>query len=100
MSILSRSALKAEFVSGTAATQQKFEDIFDSSYNKNDESVLMGPVGMTGTLGLWYSDDAAPVSSGATGLTGQTILGSSGPTAYMYVHNGTQWFKFEGSSSF
>ena len=100
MSILSRNALKAEFVSGTAATQQKFEDLFDSSYNMNDDSVLMGPVGMTGSLGLWISNDAEPGSSSASGLTGQTILGSSGPTAYVYVHNGTQWFKFEGSSSF
>ena len=100
MSIISRNALKAEFISGTAATQQKFEDVFDSSYNKNDDSVLIGPVGMTGTLGLWFSSATAPGSSSSSGLTGQTILGSSGPTAYMYVHNGTQWFKFEGSASF
>jgi hypothetical protein len=79
MSILSRNALKAEFISGTAATESKFGDLFDSSYNKNDDSVILGPTGITGSYGLWFNTiGATPVSLSATGATGQIAASSEG----------------------
>jgi hypothetical protein len=79
MSILSRNALKAEFISGTAATESKFGDLFDSSYNLNDDSVVLGPTGITGTYGLWFTVlGATPISLSATGSTGQVAAGNSG----------------------
>jgi hypothetical protein len=79
MSILSRNALKAEFISGTAATESKFGDLFDSSYNLNDDSVILGPTGITGSYGLWFNTiGATPVSLSATGATGQIAASSEG----------------------
>jgi hypothetical protein len=73
MAIKNRTQLKSEFVSGTAATASKFEDLFDSHFNKYDDSVLAGPVGLTGTNGL-----VGP--SGATFYNG--LIGPSGSTFY------------------
>jgi hypothetical protein len=135
MSIISRNALKAEFISGTAATELKFGDLFDSNYNRNDDSIMQGPSGLTGTwgmqgptggtgqgllgptgatyyqglkgpqdgtypTGLWLGAGSTPGSSGASGNSGQVLFDSIGGTAYMYVHNGTQWLLFTGSSNF
>jgi hypothetical protein len=123
MSILSRNALKSEFTSGTAATSSKFEDVFDSTYNLKDDSVLLGPVGITGSYGilgpdggtyngligptgstffngLWMSSGSTPGSSASAGKTGETIIKIIGPSANVYIHNGTQWIKIEGISSF
>ena len=106
MSSKSRINLKTEFVSGTAATQTKFENLIDSAYNTNEDSVLMGPIGLTGTkglvgptgttsyngligpvgsthyLGLWLDlSGSTPGSSAATGSTGQVVI--SGTAVYV-----------------
>jgi len=111
MSILNRTTLKSLFVSGTAANQSKFEDVFDSHYNINEDSLLQGPLGLTGSYGvlgpaggthhgLWISTGAAPGSSAAAGSTGQVVVAITGSTGAMYIHNGSQWFKFSGLSDF
>ena len=98
--------LKTAFESGTAATQSKFEDLIDSSYNTTNDSVLMGPIGLTGTrglvgptgvtsyngvkgpdgathyLGLWLDQSGStPGSSASTGSTGQVVI--SGTAVYV-----------------
>ena len=73
MAIQNRTQLKSNFISGTAATASKFDDIFDSHFNKYDDSVLAGPVGQTGTNGL-----VGP--SGSTFYNG--LVGPSGSTFY------------------
>jgi hypothetical protein len=86
MSIKNRNTLKAEFVSGTAATSSKFDDIFDSHFNKYEDSVLAGPLGLTGTNGLvgpagatFYNGLVGP--AGATFYTG--LIGPGGATSYI-----------------
>jgi hypothetical protein len=106
MSSQSRINLKTAFASGTAATQSKFEDLIDSSYNTTNDSVLMGPIGLTGTkglvgpigstsyngvkgpdgathyLGLWLDQSGStPGSSASTGSTGQVVI--SGTSVYV-----------------
>lgn len=106
MSSQSRINLKTAFASGTAATQSKFEDLIDSSYNTTNDSVLMGPIGLTGTrglvgptgvtsyngvkgpdgathyLGLWLDQSGStPGSSASTGSTGQVVI--SGTAVYV-----------------
>jgi hypothetical protein len=76
MSIKSRNDLKAEFVAGTAATESKFNDVFDSHYNKYEDSVLLGPIGQTGQNGLL--GPTGPVFY--NGLWYEYIGGSSGPS--------------------
>lgn len=81
MSIKSRNGLKAEFVSGTAATEQKFEDVFDSHYNIYEDPVLLGPSGSTGVNGLWYSSIGGTVSSigpTSSGVPGQIFAYDEG----------------------
>lgn len=108
MAIKTRNTLKGEFISGTAATQAKFDDIFDSHYNKGEDSLLLGPVGVTGQkgllgpegttsyTGLWLDlNSSAPGGSGSTGATGQVILSGSN----VYIHNGALWFKISGATS-
>jgi len=109
MSIKSRNELKTQFVSGTAATQDKFNDIFDSSYNRNDDSVLQGPIGQTATnglvgpagpthyTGLWIDALAptGPTGATASGATGQVIFEGSA----MYICTGLNtWTKFTQSA--
>ena len=108
MSIKSRINLKNEFVSGTAATQQKFEDIFDSSYNMNDDSVLVGPIGQTGTnglvgpagathyTGLWIDSTgtSGPSGASASGATGQVIIDGGIMYICTVLNN---WVKFTQS---
>lgn len=109
MSIKTRNTLKGLFASGTAATQSKFDDLFDSHLNKAEDSVLMGPVGVTGSkgllgpqgatsyVGLWLdSESSAPGSSAATGSTGQLIV----DLPYVYVHTGNMWIRIGATSSF
>ena len=108
MSIKTRNTLKSEFIAGTAATQSKFDDLFESHYNKGEDSVLLGPVGVTGIkgllgptgttsyTGLWLDlASSAPGSSAASGSTGQVILSGSN----VYIHTGNVWFKITGATS-
>jgi hypothetical protein len=85
MSIKNRNTLKSEFVSGTAATSSKFDDIFDSHFNKYEDSVLAGPLGLTGTNGL-VGPDGATFFNGLIGPGGTTfhngLLGPDGETSY------------------
>ena len=85
MSIKSRNTLKSEFVAGTAATADKFADIFDSHFNKYEDSVLAGPVGLTGTNGL-IGPDGATFFNGLLGPDGATffngLIGPDGATSY------------------
>jgi hypothetical protein len=75
MSIKNVNDLKNEFVSGTAATPDKFADLIDSAYNKANDSVLLGPIGQTGQNGL-----LGPTGSVFyNGLWYEYIGGSSGP---------------------
>lgn len=71
MALKNRSTLKGEFSAGNQATEEKFGNLIDSSYNKQDDSVLMGPVGITGSYGLL----------GPTGGTYRGLLGPSGSTS-------------------
>ena len=112
MSVINRNNLKAEFQEGNMATQEYFQDLIDSSYNRAEDSLLMGPLGMTGkygligptggtALGLYIINMATPVAPTASGSTGMVVIKNHGSTgAYMYVHNGTQWYRFEGLSTF
>lgn len=123
MSIKNRNTLKAEFTSGLAATQEKFENVIDSSYNREEDSVLMGPTGITGTfgligpiggthngvkgpagsthyIGLFLSTlGTAPTGPVSSGMTGEVFLGASGSTAYAYIHDGTNWIRFIGETN-
>jgi len=90
-----RTQLTTQFGTGQQASASKFEDMIDSAYNRADDSILAGPLGMTGTIGLWISA-TAPTGSISTGVTGQVafgITGATGATSYMYVHTGTRWVR-------
>ena len=122
MSSKSRINLKTAFVSGTAATQSKFEDLIDSSYNTYQDSVLLGPSGQTGTnglvgpagvtsyngvkgpdgathyLGLWLDlSGSTPGSSAATGSTGQVVI--SGSSIYV-CKSINSWILIGATSTF
>jgi hypothetical protein len=84
MSQKSKLTLKSQFVSGTAATSAKFEDLIDSSYNKIDDSILYGPLGVTGKYGL-----LGPTGGTYNGLIGPAgtafsngLIGPAGATFY------------------
>jgi hypothetical protein len=96
-----RTQLTTQFGTGQQASASKFEDLIDSAYNRSEDSVLAGPLGVTGTLGLWISATApsGPVSSGSTGQTVVSI-GVSGATSYMYVHTGSQWVRSQVETTF
>lgn len=85
MAIKNRTQLKSEFVSGTAATASKFEDLFDSHFNKYEDSVLNGPVGMTGTNGL-IGPEGSTFFNGLIGPDGDTfyngLIGPEGSEFY------------------
>jgi hypothetical protein len=115
MSIYNRNALKAEFQTGNQATQASFADMIDSAYNKYEDSVLLGPIGVTGSYGLLgptggtfigtYIISTVPGSTNSPGATGQIAfqnnVGGTGSTGVnMYIHNGSQWFKFSGTNTF
>lgn len=122
MAIENRSTLKTEFSAGTAATETKFANLIDSSYNKYEDSVMFGPAGITGKFGLLgptggtyngilgpsgstffrglflSSSTTGPTSTTDPGATGEVIL-VIGATPAMYVCNGTNWFRFAGATS-
>lgn len=85
MSIKNRSTLKSQFVAGTAATSAKFDDVFDSHFNKAEDSVLAGPAGVTGSNGL-LGPAGATFYNGLLGPAGATfnngLLGPAGETFY------------------
>lgn len=104
MSITSRNTLKTGFASGTAATSSKFGDLIDSAFNRNDDSLVLGPTGMTGVYGLLGPTGGTYMGmyvcpfyagfTGASGITGQTVFEGYN----MYVFSGTNWVKFGGTS--
>ena len=100
MSSKTRNSLKAEFVAGTAATATKFEDLIDSAYNNTDDALLLGPTGSTGNYGIYLSSTVTAPTAGGTGVQGELRLIATGSTAYAYIHNGTQWFRLAGATSF
>jgi hypothetical protein len=108
MSQLNRDSLKSGFTAGSQATSSKFSDAFDSVFIKTDDSVLLGPSGQTGNYGLmgpiggtyigfYLLGSTAPTGPTASGSTGQVITSVVGTTGYVYLHNGTRWFKIESS---
>ena len=94
MSIKTRTQLVAQTATGQPASASKFEDMIDSAYNKAEDSILAGPLGMTGTIGLWISA-TAPTASTSAGVTGQIAFGitGAGATSYLYAYTGTQWIR-------
>jgi hypothetical protein len=122
MSIQTRSTLKAGFTSGSQATSEKFDNLIDSAYNKSEDSLLFGPLGLTGNYGLlgpsggtnygllgpsggtyigfYLYGSTAPTGSTASGSTGQVIISITGGSGSLYLHNGSQWFVLPGLTSF
>ena len=100
MSSLNKNSLKAEFAAGTSVTAAKFGDLIDSAYNNVDDALLLGPTGSTGNYGIFLSATASAPTAGGTGIEGELRLIGTGSTAYAYIHNGTQWFRLEGATSF
>ena len=124
MSVINRTSLKAEFATGNRATSSYFEDLIDSAFNKAEDSVILGPVGITGKSGLigptGSTHNGLIGPSGATFYTGFYLIGTTpgatnspgsiGQVAFnnnvgstsvdMYIHNGSQWFKFSGTNTF
>jgi hypothetical protein len=111
MSVINRNNLKAEFQDGNMATEGYFADLIDSSYNRAEDSILMGPLGLTGkfgllgptggtTYGMHIISGPIPLSPTAAGSTAQVVLKSVGASgAEMYIHNGNQWFYISSSGS-
>ena len=105
-------ALKALFSIGEQATEDSFTDLIDSSYNKSEDSILLGPLGLTGRygllgptggtyLGLYLSGKTGPLGPTDAGATGETVLYKDGGNAvYVYIHNGSRWFRFDGVYDF
>lgn len=85
MAIKNRTQLKSSFVSGTAATATKFDDIFDSHFNKYEDSVLSGPSGLTGNNGI-LGPSGSTFFNGMIGPSGNIfhngIIGPAGSTHY------------------
>jgi hypothetical protein len=95
MSIKTRTQLVAQTATGQQASASKFEDMIDSAYNKAEDSILAGPIGLTGSIGLWVSATAptAYTSAGSTGRIAFGLTGATGATSYMFIHTGTQWVR-------
>ena len=113
--------LKSLFGTGDQATEDSFADLIDSSYNKAEDSVLLGPIGLTGTYGLiappggtYYgligprggtyiglyisATGSTTISPGTTGSKGEIIIAPNGANdVYLYIHNGIQWMRFLGT---
>jgi hypothetical protein len=141
--------LKIIFSTGSQATEDAFANLIDSSYNKLEDSILLGPTGLTSIYGLrgptggthfgllgpstgnvyglqgptggthfgllgpeggthiglfLLSTTEAPGAFNESGEKGQVIITNEGTTApssqFMFIHNGVQWFKFEGLNDF
>ena len=123
MSVKNRNTLKAQFSNGLMATEDNFADMIDSPYSRAEDSVLMGPAGITGTfgligptggtynglrgpagsthyVGLFLSTSAtAPTGPGSTGTSGEIYFQSTGATPYAYIHNGVSWFRVIGATT-
>ena len=79
MSQSNRLDLKIGFTGGTMATATKFANLIDSFYNIQDDSVLAGPLGHTGSSGLWFDNiGATPAGLTAPGITGQFAIDPQG----------------------
>ncbi len=122
MSIKGRTDLKSEFENGKRATAEKFEDLIDSSFNQYEDSLLLGPIGITGKRGLLGPDGLTsfngligPVGathyiglwldSGATTVNGPTSSGTSGQvvigsTSVYICYSNNNWIKIQGETSF
>jgi hypothetical protein len=123
MSVKNRNTLKSDFSNGMMATEEKFSDMIDSPYNRAEDSVLMGPVGITGTfgligpaggtynglkgpegpthhIGLFISTSInAPTGPTSNGIPGEVYFENTGVTAYTYIHNGLSWFRIIGATN-
>ena len=117
MSAKGRDAIKADFVSGTAATEDKFVDLVDSARNMVDDYLMLAASGHTGTYGM-----VGPTGGTANGLVGPTgatfytgmylVAPPAGPTsagnAYQvaaaggtfYFHDGDYWNAVAGTTAF
>lgn len=84
--------LKLWFASGTAATQAKFHGLIDSVYNKLEDSIPLGPSGITGINGVWYTIiGATPLTPTASGITGQIAIDNTG----IWICNGlNNWLNY------
>ena len=60
-------------------------------------AVSSGAQGPTGPGGLSIATQSVPTYSGATGQYGETRLGLSGSTPYLYVYT-DQWYQFMGAT--
>lgn len=82
-----RQDLKIGFTGGTSANGTKFGNLIDSFYNVNEDSVVKGPSGQTGAMGLWfYNIGATPGGLTAPGVTGQFAIDPQG--AWVCIGNG------------
>jgi hypothetical protein len=121
MSVKNRNTLKSAFSNGLMATEENFEDLIDSPYSRAEDSVLMGPVGITGTFGLigptggtyngligpsgstyyigLFLGTTAPTGPSSSGRSGEVIFDSIGATPYVYIHNGVSWFRLVGATN-
>lgn len=123
MSIKNRNTLKNLFLNGLMATEANFADMIDSPYNRAEDSVLMGPLGITGTygligptggtyngvkgpagsthyFGLFLSTSAtAPTGPNSTGTKGEVYINKTGATAYTFIHDGSSWFRIVGATT-
>ena len=71
--------LKLLFASGTAATGTKFTALIESFWNKLEDSIPLGPTGITGINGIRYTIiGATPLTPTASGITGQIAIDNTG----------------------
>jgi hypothetical protein len=82
MSHLNNTDLKALFISGTAATPDKFASLIDSSWNViGNDNVLLGPTAATANAFDYYVPGFTGTTGFVPGYTAQTGLwGLVGPT--------------------
>lgn len=96
MAIKIKNELKADFETGKQATEEKFINLIDSAYNKAEDSVLIGPLGQTGTVGLWISSNI-PASPTANGEKGEISVNED--NIFICIDSNS-WIKFQGATSF
>jgi hypothetical protein len=123
MSVKNRNTLKSEFANGLMATEEKFANLIDSPYSRAEDSVLMGPAGITGTfgligptggthnglkgpsgathyIGLFLSNKiTAPTGPSTSGMTGEVFIETTGSTTYAFIHTGLKWFRIVGATN-
>lgn len=95
MSIKGRTDLKEDFEIGKRATQEKFEDLIESTFNQIEDSLLQGPIGITGKRGL-LGPDGLTSFNGLIGPDGVNfnngLLGPTGSSHYMGL-----WLDVDGT---